>query len=95
MVFLNQGSAESVERKSMIELKQNKKQESVQAIRDYFQEELDLEISELKAVLILDFFLKEIAPTIYNGAISDAGRYLRERIDDMDGVLYETEKLHR
>ncbi len=89
------GKTEPTERNNMIELKQNKKQELVQAIRDYFLEELDSEISELKAVLLLDFFLKEIAPSVYNNAIADAARYMHERIDDMDGALYETEPMHR
>ncbi len=79
----------------MVKYTNEQKKQLIEAIRNFFLEELELEISELKAVLLLEFFLKEIAPTVYNDAIADAGRYMRERIEDMDGVLYETEHLHR
>lgn len=42
-------------------------------------------------MLLLDFFLKEIAPTVYNGAISDAQTYLRDRVGDLEGACYEPE----
>ncbi len=79
----------------MVKYTNEQKKQLTELIRIFFLEELELEISELKAVLLLEFFLKEIAPAVYNDAIADAGRYLRERIEDMDGVLYETEHLHR
>jgi uncharacterized protein (DUF2164 family) len=35
------------------------------SVKKYFEENLDSEIGDLKATLLLDFFLKEIGPTIY------------------------------
>jgi uncharacterized protein (DUF2164 family) len=62
------------------------RKQSIASIKRYFLEELDQDIGELKAGLVLDFFLKEIAPTIYNGAIADAQTYVRDRLADLDSA---------
>jgi len=69
-----------------ITLSDDARKHSVASIKRYFLEELDQDIGELKAGLVLDFFLKEIAPTIYNGAIADAQTYLRDRLVDLEGA---------
>ena len=62
------------------------RKQSVASIKRYFAEELDQEIGDLQAGLLLDFILREIAPTVYNGAISDAQTYLRDRVADLEGA---------
>jgi len=69
-----------------ISLPDDARKQSVASIKRYFAEELDQDIGELKAGLLLEFMLKEIAPTIYNGAIGDAQSYLRDRVADLDGA---------
>jgi uncharacterized protein (DUF2164 family) len=69
-----------------ISLTDDARKHSIASIKRYFAEELDQDIGELKAGLILEFFLKEIAPTVYNGAIADAQTYLRDRLADLEGV---------
>ena len=69
-----------------ISLPDDARKQSVASIKRYFAEELDQDIGELKAGLLLEFMLKEIAPTIYNGAIADAQSYLRDRLADLDGA---------
>ena len=67
------------------------KKQVVASLRRYCVEALDMEAGDLKVDLLLDFFLKEIAPTVYNGAISDAQTYLRDRVGDLEGACYEPE----
>ncbi len=62
------------------------RKQSIASIKRYFLEELDQDVGELKAGLVLDFFLREIAPTIYNGAIADAQTYVRDRLVDLEGA---------
>ena len=69
-----------------ISLPDDARKQSVASIKRYFAEELDQDIGELKAGLLLEFMLKEIAPTIYNGAIADAQTFLRDRLADLDGA---------
>ena len=61
------------------------------SIKRYFAEQLDQDIGDLKAGLLLDFCLKEIGPSIYNQAITDARAYFQERVADLEGVCYEKE----
>ena len=69
-----------------ITLADDRRKQSIASIKRYFLEELDQDIGELKAALVLEFFLKEIAPTIYNGAIADAQTYVRDRLIDLEGA---------
>jgi uncharacterized protein (DUF2164 family) len=61
------------------------------SIQRYVREELDQEIGDLKADLLLDYFLKEIGPSVYNQAVADAQTYFAQRVADLEGVCYERE----
>ena len=69
-----------------IELPDDARKHAVASIKRYLLEELDQDVGELKAELVLEFFLKEIAPTVYNAAIADAQTYIRDRLADLDGA---------
>jgi uncharacterized protein (DUF2164 family) len=69
-----------------IELSPENTRQSVASIRRYFKEELDSDIGDLKAQLLLEFFLKEIGPSVFNRAIADAQTYIRDRVADLDGI---------
>ena len=60
--------------------------QSIASIRKYFADDLDQDIGDLKAGLVLEFFLKEIGPSVYNSAIADAQTYMRDRVADLDGA---------
>ena len=63
----------------------------VASIKRYATENLDEEIGDLKAGLLLDYCLKEIGPSIYNQAIADAQAYFTGRVADLEGVCHEPE----
>lgn len=65
--------------------------QAVRSIRRYFTEELDQDIGDLKAGLVLDYFLREIGPSIYNQAIADARAYFEARSTDLESVCYHAE----
>ncbi|HEY4218737.1 MAG TPA: DUF2164 domain-containing protein [Gemmatimonadaceae bacterium] len=69
-----------------INLSVDARKHSVASIKRYFTEELEQDIGELKAGMVLDFILAEIAPSVYNAAIADAQTYLRDRVADLDGA---------
>lgn len=64
---------------------------AVASLKRYFGEELEMELGDLKARLLLDFLLKEIAPSIYNAAVADAQTYMRDRVADLEGACFEPE----
>ena len=69
-----------------VSLSEEATKQSIESIKRYFKEELEHEIGDLKASLMLGFILKEIAPSVYNSAINDAQTFLRDRVADVEGV---------
>ncbi|MCA9730074.1 MAG: DUF2164 domain-containing protein [Candidatus Eisenbacteria bacterium] len=74
-----------------IELPKEARERLQGSLKKYFQENMEEEIGDLKAMLMVDFFLREIGPSVYNQAISDAQSYLNDRVADLDGVLHQPE----
>ena len=74
-----------------IKLERDAEQRALASIKRYFTENMDEEVGDLKARLLLDFFLGEIGPTVYNGAIADAQVYFQGKVADLDGSCYEAE----
>ena len=74
-----------------IELDKVDRDKLIESIRRYFAEQLELEIGRLKASLVLDFVLQEIAPSVYNRAIGDAQAAMQEMVSEIDGTCFERE----
>ena len=74
-----------------IELSKEARAEAVASIQRYFERNMPEPIGELPAGLLLNFFVEEIGPAIYNKAIADAQARLAMRVADLSGELYEDE----
>jgi len=74
-----------------IELSKQARVEAVASIQRYFERNMPEPIGELPAGLLLNFFVEEIGPAIYNKAIADAQARLTVRVADLSGELYEDE----
>jgi uncharacterized protein (DUF2164 family) len=74
-----------------IELSKQARAEAIASIQRYFREEMPEPIGDLPAGLLLNFFLEEVGPAIYNKAIGDAQARLQQRVADLDGELYADE----
>ncbi len=70
-----------------IELSKEQRKRAVQDIREYFASEKDEEMGNLAAEIMLDFIIEKIGPYIYNQAITDAQKYMSDKIDDMYGLM--------
>lgn len=70
-----------------IEVDKEVKTEMITAIKTYFLKERDEDLGDLAASFILDFFLEEMAPHIYNQGVHDSYKYMGERIEDLLGIL--------
>ena len=69
-----------------ITLSDDARKRAIASIRRFFSSELDSDIGDLKAMLVLDYFLVEHAPSVYNQAIADAQSYMQERAADLESV---------
>jgi uncharacterized protein (DUF2164 family) len=74
-----------------IELEQEIRKSLIASIRRYAEENLEEEMGDLKAELLLDYFLQEVGPTIYNVAITEARSFLVDRLADLESTCYEPE----
>lgn len=73
-----------------IELTKPQRADAIASIQRYFEENLE-PIGDLPAGLLLNFFLEEIGPAIYNQAIVDAQGRLQQQLSDLSGELYADE----
>ena len=64
---------------------------AIASVQRYFEENLPEPIGNLPAGLLLDFFVEEIGPVIYNKAISDAQARMQQHIVDLSGELFGDE----
>jgi uncharacterized protein (DUF2164 family) len=74
-----------------ITLAPDHRQQALASIQRFLREELDLDAGDLKAGTVLEYFLEELAPVVYNRAVQDAQRYLQERTLDLEGVCHADE----
>ena len=74
-----------------IELSAQAQKDAVGSIQRYFEVNMPEMIGELPAGMLLNFFLEEIGPAIYNKAIADAQARMLRRVDDLSGELYVDE----
>ena len=77
-----------------IVLPKDKEARIMESIKQYFKENLENEIGDLKASLLLDYFMNEIGPVIYNQAIIDAQTFMTEKINDLDSSCYHPEFMY-
>jgi uncharacterized protein (DUF2164 family) len=74
-----------------LQLPKDTEQQLLASIQRFFVEHMDDEIGGLKASFLLDFCLREVGPCIYNQAIADAQRHLKDRVADLEGSCFEPE----
>lgn len=74
-----------------IALSADARKQALASIKRFCAEDLELEISDIQAMSLLAFFLKEVGPSVHNSAIADAQTFLRDRLADLDATCYEPE----
>ncbi|MCW0045421.1 DUF2164 domain-containing protein [Brevundimonas sp. BT-123] len=61
-------------------------------LRDYFARELDQELGQLPAEMLLDFIGKEIGGAFYNRGVHDAQQLVQQKAEDIVEALYGLER---
>jgi uncharacterized protein (DUF2164 family) len=61
----------------------------IPSLTRYIREELDIELSEMRAKFLLDYVMKEIAPFAYNRGVKDAEGYFRTKVEDLPATCFE------
>jgi uncharacterized protein (DUF2164 family) len=63
----------------------------VRAVQNYFADEFDEPLSDFRANGLLDFFVAELGPPVYNQGVRDAHAYMQDKLTDLEGEVYERE----
>jgi uncharacterized protein (DUF2164 family) len=66
-----------------------RKEDVIQSIRRFFAEKLEIELSELQAAFLVDYFFHEIAPFAYNQDVEDAQKHLIQLAEDLPGTCFQ------
>ena len=74
-----------------VTLPDDHKKQALASIARYCDENLDAEVGQLEALALLNFFLTEIGPSVYNAGVTDAQAFLRDRLADLEATCYEPE----
>ncbi len=74
-----------------IEISEHARKDAIASIQRYFEENMPEPIGNLPAGKLLDFFMEEVGPAIYNRAIADAQARMTMRVSDLGGELYADE----
>ena len=72
-------------------LSDEQRAEAIDSIKEYSREEFDEPLGDLASGFLLDFFLAEVAPSVYNRGVADAVERLQAKVMDVDAELHVEE----
>jgi uncharacterized protein (DUF2164 family) len=61
------------------------------AIANFYRDEFDEPLSDFRAATLLDFFVRELGPPVYNQGVRDAAGYIQDKLTDIEGEIFELE----
>ena len=67
------------------------RKQAVDSILRYYEENMDEPIGNIAAAALLNFFVAEVGPSIYNQAVLDVQQRLQERLQELDIEVHEEE----
>jgi len=74
-----------------IELPKEARAEAITSIERYFRENMEEKIGNIAAGALLNFFIEEIGPSIYNRAVAEVQERLQTRVMELDLEVHEDE----
>jgi uncharacterized protein (DUF2164 family) len=74
-----------------IRLSPDRRAALLRAIKEYTATEFDEPLSDFRAEGLLDFFVRELGPPVYNQGVRDAAAFVQAKLGDIDGEIFETE----
>ena len=75
-----------------IEFSKDERAAATGKLRDYFSRELDQELGQFPAEMLLDFIGKEIGGAFYNRGVHDAQQLVQQKAEGIVEALYGLER---
>jgi uncharacterized protein (DUF2164 family) len=74
-----------------IRLSPERRASLMSAMKEYFSAEFDESLSDFRAEGLLEFFVRELGPPLYNQGVRDAAGFMQEKLTDIEGEVSEPE----
>ena len=74
-----------------VEIPKEARQQAIVSIERYFQENMEERIGNIAAAGLLNFFLEEIGPVVFNKAVAEVQERLQVRLSEIDLEVHEDE----
>ncbi|MEL7658650.1 MAG: DUF2164 domain-containing protein [Bacillota bacterium] len=71
-----------------IKISKEEEKLAIEEIIQFFEKERDEEIGNIESMMLLEFFMEKIGPSIYNQAIADAQKYMSNKVEDLYGLMF-------
>lgn len=59
------------------------------ALQQHFDNEFDETLSAFRAEGLIDFFVRQLGPPVYNQGVRDATGYIQDKLADIEGEILE------
>lgn len=77
---------------SQIELKEAEKAEAIEKLKQYCEQELQVELGTFDAQFLLEFFTEQLGWSIYNRGLADAFGLMENTLEEMSEKIYELQQ---
>ena len=74
-----------------IRLSSERRASLLRALKEHCSAEFDETLSDFRANGLIDFFVRELGPPVYNQGVRDAASFMQEKLGDIEGDVYERE----
>jgi uncharacterized protein (DUF2164 family) len=74
-----------------IRLSEERRGQLLRALKEYVSAEFDEPLSDFRAERLLEFFIRELGPPVYNQGVRDAASFVQQKLTDIEGEVYERE----
>lgn len=74
-----------------IEIPKDARKQAIASIERYFQDHMEEKIGNIAAAALLNYFIEEVGPLIYNQAVAEVQERLQARIAELDIEVHEEE----
>jgi uncharacterized protein (DUF2164 family) len=75
-----------------IRLADDRRAALLRSLKQYFDDEFDDTLSDFRAQGLLDFFVRELGPPVYNQGVRDACAAMQQKLGDLEGEVYEADR---
>jgi uncharacterized protein (DUF2164 family) len=75
-----------------IRLSDERRANLLRVLRQHLENDFDEPLSDFRAQGLIDLFVRELGPPVYNQGVRDACAAMQEKLGDLEGEVFEAER---